>query len=719
MSNEEDYALNEIDPEELNDLELKRLQSLEEAGIDELGILDQAKKSINNWNSHFNENIVRGKDDVNFCIRDQWSAIERSEFNRTFKPAMTFNKIYPEVKKIIGEQRKNKPDLMVRSLTGKATQEEIDLRSNLVRTISYQSQNDLVYQCAAKSALMLGYGAFQIGVDYESSKSFRQIIKFHEITDPTLCAWDPSALKPHKGDGEWCSRSHMMSKEEFNAKYPYVINPVSYSDASINLDIKWETIDTIMVCDYYVKEHYAVQIYQLSDEQILTEDEWKSKQKEINKLKKMAAESQVVGKIILNEIPTVVAKRLTDDYRIMHYRLIHNQIIDFAEWPSKYLPVIFVDGDSYYIEGRQYTKSFVHEARDAQKFINYVGSEIAAEIKNRRREQWLGTPDNIIGNEQIWRNPEVQMGILMAKPDPITKMMPTKMQPWDLSPSLMANMQRGAQDLKEIMGVSESQELMGRDISGTARRERKLESAMSTYVYDSNLHQAIEQGGRVVLDLLPYIVGKDERSMVVSQPNGESKPVTLNKRNQDGSVENEIKSGEYDVEIDAGPSFAVQKELALEMFQQTIATNPQVFPLIADLWAKNMDLQYMPQIVERFKTLVPPQILAKENGEPPPPPQPNPQMQMMQAEMQERQAKIQNEMKKIEVSQQKLALEEEKLKLDHMKMLLEAQEVKERTQQDEKDHLLDLQKIELDHRTKLTGHSIDLYKHLNPHRKDG
>ena len=33
-------------------------------------------------------------------------------------------------------------------------------------------------------------------------------------------------------------------------------------------------------------------------------------------------------------------------------------------------------------------KSFIHEARDAQKFINYVGSEVAAEIKNRRREQW-------------------------------------------------------------------------------------------------------------------------------------------------------------------------------------------------------------------------------------------------------------------------------------------------------------------------------------------
>ena len=123
------------------------------------------------------------------------------------------------------------------------------------------------------------------------------------------------------------------------------------------------------------------------------------------------------------------------------------------------------------------------------------------------------------------------MGILMAKPDPKTGQLPTKMQPWDLSPALMANMQRGGQDLREILGTSEQQELQGRDISGTARRERKLEGAMSSYIFDSNLHQSIEQGGRIVLDLLPAIVGDEERHMVVSQMNGHSNlSVVLNKR---------------------------------------------------------------------------------------------------------------------------------------------------------------------------------------------
>ena len=135
---------------------------------------------------------------------------------------------------------------------------------------------------------------------------------------------------------------------------------------------------------------------------------------------------------------------------------------------------------------------------------------------------------------------------------------------------------------------------------------------MSAYVYFDNLNQAIEQGGRVVLDLLPYIVGQDERHMIVSKPDGRTESIILNQMQKDGTKQNEIEPGDYDIEIDTGPSFAVQKDIALEFMQNTLQAFPQSFPLIADLWAKNLDVQFMPQMAERFKSLVPPQILAKE-----------------------------------------------------------------------------------------------------------
>jgi Phage P22-like portal protein len=736
MEREVEDVNNGLDPDEVNEMEERRIQMLNDAGINENDVLDKANKNFHEWDGYFNENIVRGKDDVNFVVRDQWTAVERSEFSRLFKPAMTFNKLYDPIKKVVGEERKNKPDLLVRSLTGKATQEQINLRSDLVRTISYKSQNDLVYQTAFKSALMMGFGAFQIMLDYESPKSFNQVIRYDLISDPTRTAFDPTALMPHKGDGNFCGRFYVFTRDEFFATYPYVTNPVSYIDPYMLLDFQWTTRDTITVADYFVKEWFPLIIYQLSNGQVVDEHGWEQLQKDF-KLQKEIVKGAEVERIIDNEMPHIINKRQTQDYKVMHYRMIRNQIIDFSEWPSKHLPIIFVDGDSYYIEGRQYTKSFIHEARDAQKCVNYFGSEIAAEVKNRRREQWLGTPDNISGYEQDWRNPELQMGILRAKPDPKTGQMPIKQQPWDISPAIMQNFQRSSQDIREILGYSETEELQGRDISGTARRERKLEGSMSAYVFFDNMNQAIEQGGRIVNDLLPYIIGENERNMVVRRKDGKSENVTINEKSKDGTIKNSIGIGDFDVEIDTGPSFAVQKEIALEFLQMTLAANPQVFPLVADLWAKNLDVQFMPQMAERLKSIVPPQIIAKEEGKQLPPQPPSPQDQMVQMEMQAKQADIQNKMQKLELESQKLELQKQQNEIDKLDLMLRAKKAQDDNQLNVYDHQLDLaqtrithdkdmrkqmfdeRKSQRDHHAKMSSIYADLHKHYNPQKNSG
>jgi len=706
---------------ELGKMEDRRIQRLNDAGIEEHEVLTRASKNLNTWTSYFGENITRGKDDANFVLRDQWTAVERSEFSRLFKPAMTFNMLYDAIKKVVGEQRRNKPDLIVRSLNGKCDQEQLDLRGDLIRTICYQSQNDLVYQTAFKSALTFGYGAFQVVLDYENPKSFNQIVKYDLIPDATRCAWDPTSIKPHKGDGNYCARSFTMTRDEFFATYPYITNPVSFVDPYMLLDFQWQTRDTICIEDQYVKEWFPQNILQLSNGMTVSEDEWNDAQK-IYKQQQAIVQGSIVAQIIQDGIPHVISKRQTQDYKIMHYRMIRDCIIDFSEWPSKQLPIPFVDGDSYYIEGRQYTKSFIREARDAQKCINYFNSEIAAEIKNRRREQWIGTPDNTKGQEQIWRNPEVQIGMLYASPDPKTGQMPQKLPGWDISQGIMTNAQKSVQDLKQILGFSEQEELMGRDVSGKARRERKLEAGMSSYVYFSNLNQAIEQSGRIVNDLLPHIVGEYERHMMVSKPDGKTSSVIFNHIQKDGSVKNKLDEGDYDVEIDTGPSFAVQKEVALEFLQQTIAASPQSFPLIADLWAKNLDVQFMPQMVERLKTLVPPNIIAKENGEPPPPPQPNPQQMMMQHQMQMqaqdmqiKQGELAQKAQQLKMDAQQHQMDQVRLQNDTYELLAKIQNDKDKTAVQKQKLSADLLKIIADHHSDNKDRNVDLHKHALDH----
>jgi hypothetical protein len=323
----------------------------------------------------------------------------------------------------------------------------------------------------------------------------------------------------------------------------------------------------------------------------------------------------------------------------------------------------------------------------------------------------------------------LQMGVLRAKPDPKTGQMPQKMPPWELAQGLVVNFQRASQDLREILGFSENEALQGKDISGTARRERRLEGSMSAYVYFDNLNQAIEQGGRIVNDLLPYIVGDDPRHMVISKADGKTKSIIINEVQKDGAIRNELEQGEFDVEIDTGPSFAVQKDIALEFLSMTLQAFPQSFPLIADLWAKNLDVQFMPQMAERLKTLVPPEILAKEDGTEPPPQKPNPQDMMMQMEMQEKQANIQMQQAALQIKQEELKLKQEKNQLDQAELMLKAQKIQSDNQLNVYDHQanieksrithgLDHKKAEYDYTAKIASILADVHKHQNPQQKE-
>lgn len=696
-------------PKPDNNVSKDMQKAFERDGIDPDEVLEKAHSSIGEWTGYFSLNLKEGRDDAEFIYRDMWGQRDRQSQSLMLKPSMSFNKLRPTVRKIVAEQRQNKPDLIVRSLNGRATEQEIDLRADMVRSISYQSQCDLVYQSAFNSALTRGFGAFQVCVDYENSKSFKQVIRYDLVQDVSTVAFDPSAVEPHKGDGDFCARLYMMSAKAFAAKYPLVENPNSFANPTIQQSMAWskggEQDKPLVICDYYDKQYEPFKILLLSNGVAVDEQEWEELQKELEIKKQLASESSVLRELIEQDIPTVVGERMSERYKIFHYRLLNDTVLQYAEWPSKYLPLIFVDGDSQYIDGQQYTNSFVHDARDAQRFYNYVYSEIAAEVKNRRKEQWLATPDNVAGFEQMWKNPEVQRGALIAKPDPKTGQMPAKLPPWELSQSLLALCQQSTQDMREIMGFAETELSGSRDISGKAKMQRRLDAAQSTYVYHDNLNQAIAQGGRIVLDLLPVVYGGDERGFVLSKADGSSQPTVLNQKAKNGKIINALERGDYDIEIDTGPSFAVQKEAALELFMGLVQSNPGIFPMVADLIAKNLDVQFRPQIEERFKNFVPPEIIAKEEGKPLPPPKPNPEEQMAKMQLQLMQQELKDKEQALQINKQNHERQAEidllKQQIEKAKLYLEATKIEADKANNITKHGLEKQKVHVDYLDKM------------------
>lgn len=615
-------------------------------------LLQEISENITSWYSNYSVNLQQFRRDKDFLFLEQWDASDRSEFKRVQKPMLTFNKVYDFFKKVVGEQRQNTPNLEVRCLDGDSSQEAITLRSDIVRQIAYGSKSDIVYQTAFENALAGGFGAIRVVVDYESPKSFNQHIFLRRIENPERIFFDPNAKDTTKHDGGFCGYYDIMNRKEFKQEYPDIRHPESFPAQSEIKEFNWGTQDTITVVEYYKKEWFSFSLYKLSNGKTVTDKEYRKIKQQYEEMAALEDISGVQEPIIL---PEIISTRKSRDYKIMCYKAIYGEIIEKYEWTSKHFPLIFCPGDVHIVEGEERTISFVRFVKDAQRFLNYCGSEIAQAIKNSRREQFLVTPDNISGQglADMWRNPALQQGALVAKPDPLTKQMPIKLPPSEIPQTLLAQYQRAEQDIQSVLGFYEANRgAAGQELSGVALRERQRTGNMAVAVFFDNLDRAIEQTGRVILSLLPGIYDT-ERKLSMQSPDGKNRDVIINRQIAGDKSENDVKKGEYDVIIKAGPSFAVQKEEALRMLIEMAKINPQVFPLVADLIAENIDIENGPQLVERFKTLVPQNIVAKEAGQPPPPPQPNPQMMMMQQEMQLKQAEL-------KLKQQEQQIESEK-----------------------------------------------------------
>lgn len=687
-------------------------------------ILDRIYKNVNRYFRFNQHNINRCRIDRRFLFYDQWTLFERQAFQTLNKPIFTYNKLYDYYRKLIGEQRFNTSNLEVSSLNGIGTQEDITLRADIIRGIEYRSKADIAYQNAFANAVSGGMGFIRVRTDYMSPKSFKQEIYIEAEKYSDRVGWDPNALTPTKTDGNFMFRYDTMSRDDFEEKYPEIPYPQSFPASYNTQYFNWGDTKGITICEFYEKQWYNFTLYQLSNGEEITKKEYNKRKRALeNPIEEqheasqgiasgreayaaeeaqqqmsnmppqagapspMGAQSQppmppgmppsqvppmpkpptppplMAG---VDVMPTIVSKRRSRDYKIICYKAIAGHIIETYEWPSKHFPFAAVMGDEVVIEGQTIVTSLVTYAKDPQRFLNFLASDTAQAAKNNCREQFLATPSNVEGFEQFWKNPANQAGMLPYNPDDRTQQPPIRLPVPELPQTLLLNMQQADRDLRSIIGYPQEMN-DGRafgQISGKAIREQERIGNSSNLVFFDNLKIAQEQIGRVILDMLPKVYDT-ERVISVQGVDGKSKQITVNKKIA-GGMSNDLSKGEFDVTITAGANYAAQKEEALQVLMQLIQAIPNSGNLVADIIAKNVDIEDNIELVNRFKTLVPPDVLAQAEGKPaPPPPPPSPAQQMQQMQQQLEQAKLQVEAGKVQAMQQKAQTDQQ---LNQVKM---------------------------------------------------
>ena len=634
----------------------------------EEAIVKEAKEAADSWFNYFKENNVRFNEQMKFWLtpQEQWSPNERSQMTAYNKIPLVCPKIYGIGRRIIGEQRQATPDLQVRSITEKASSEEMALLEDMVRTISCHSNAKVAYQTIFNHLLYGGYGVGKVVSEYEKPNGFEQCLRIKVHNEPTTAFFDPAAKEVSKCDGLFSGEYLGMSRKGFEKEFGEIDVP-EYETLPLsgyNISSK----DQVCIIIYQRKEFFKKKLVQLASGEVMELKQYEEALNAYIDESLMMTPGVKVEQIAIPEQLKVVKKRTSSDFKIRTYKIAGTKVLEHSTWPSKYFSYVFVDGDSHYVDGRQITRTFFQDAKDLQVFGNYLFTQIAHLVKAQRNELWLASPANVSGFEDIWNNPDLTQSVLLANPDQNRgNVMPTQVAPPQISPSLVQQYEKLMMDINTTLGIYDAYEgNSGRETSGVAIDNRVKQGNIATFITFSNLNRGIGQIGSIVLDAIPKVYDTT-REMSLKTRDGSTRNVTLNNP-QDGMIKNDTSGEDYYIEIDAGASFEGQRIESLMALKDLLQLSPQISNLVADLYAENLSLPNNQVLVKRLRAgFVPPEIVAAGNGEELPPKEPSPpppELELMKGELQLREQRNQNDAQN---NQDKIAIEQEKVELEKQK----------------------------------------------------
>lgn len=636
---------------------------------EENSVLNESVQKVNDWYSYFNEHIERARNFLTFLYVDQWDMTIRQAREQVNKPTMEFNKLTSIIRGILGEFRNNSPALTVRGVGKDVKQDAIDLREGLIRHIHYESDADIAYQVAGRHGLECGWGAARVVAEYDGPKTMKQVLRVKAIMDFQSAFWDPTATEANKSDGDYCGVYTMYSMDRYKKQYGKICpNPESVSGLSGNYYIRWNTRDTVLIAEMYFKEFYDKKLVQLSD----GKEMWADEAKEVMDMQEQYMSSNpdhdMMGFVPL----TIENTRDVRDYKIKHIKFVQNKILEETDYPGRLLPIVYFEGDSTVIDGEQIPIPYIQDAIDTQKLINYIGSEIAYGILRSRKETIMGTSDMFEGHEDDWLNPDRVQGWLEYNHDKNAGK-PEFVTPPVFNPTFITAYQNSTQDLMQILGrFEESRGQESNAISGVAINARQRAENKPVNLYDDNNQRGIKQIGKVLLDMMPHIYDTEREVMVMGADN-KSSAVDINKQNGfrmlpngdvEPNIENDMTKGRFDIEIRVDGSYDAQMAQAMDTLIRLATINPAIANLIPDLLAENSGLENTQQLVERLRTLVPADIIAKEDGKqlpPPQPPQPDPMIAIQEGRNKIDSDKNQVAMMQLQSKSRDQAIEEQKL----------------------------------------------------------
>jgi hypothetical protein len=541
--------------------------------------------------------------DLEFRAGDQWEPSIRAQREAKFRPCLTLNVLPAREKQILNDLRQNRPAIKVHPVDDKGDQETAEVFQGLIRHIEYDSNADVAYDTAVASAVRGGFGYYRIVTEYENPFSPNQVLKVKRVRNPFTVYVDPNCQEPDYSDAKFYFVFEDLTKDEYRSQYPDsdlagIDDWTSIGDTPPD----WLAKDSVRIAEYWYIEETPETLVTLRDGS-------------------SAIKSSLPEGFSETEI---VAQRETRVPVVRFCKHNAQEVLERVEWRGRWIPIIPVLGDELDVDGERSLEGLVRHVKDAVKMGNMMASAQVETIGMVPRSPWLVAEGQIAGYEDLWNQANREnLAYLPYKP---TDLMGQPVQPPQRlisEPAVQAITQARLQfndDLKAITGMYDAQ--LGQrsnETSGRGILARQQQGQLGNFHYSDNLTRAQRHEGRILVDLIPKIYDTPRVLRIIGE-DGEQKTTLVNGHmlGQDDprlqGVKNiyDLSAGTYDVTVASGPSFQTRRLEAVASQLEVIRSVPQLFPLVGDLIAKNMDWPGADEWAKRLKKSLPPGLADEE-----------------------------------------------------------------------------------------------------------
>lgn len=555
------------------------------------------------------------EDDFRFArLGEQWPDKVKATREANGRPCLTVNRMPSFLRQVINQARQGKPGIRVSPVDNGADKATANVIEGIIRHIERASNSEIAYDTAIDHAATGGFGFFQVTIEYAHPMSFDLEARIRRIANSRSVYWDASSTEFDASDWDYAFVHTLYSEAQFRAEFGDDAQAVSFAD-NADARISRSGADDIVLTEWWSREPDPYTLVQLSNGQSWREEDLPKLAKSILQAGGFdpdeGSDDEAVRAVLAGSGLEVVRTRKETGHKVIKRLMSGDGELDSTVWPGRTIPICPVWGDEVIVDQERHLLSMIRDAKDPQTMLNYWRSTTTEVVAMAPKAPWTLDENTLPSSPQElakWGTAHINNHPYLLY-NGMNGNAPRREAPASIPTGAMQEAQMSIDDMKSITGVYDaSLGARSNETSGRAIFARQQESDVTNFHFIDNLNRGIQYCGKVLLDIIPAlysqrdavrILGEDGKEDLVRLSQGLD-GMTGEPPAEDGPPLYNIGTGTYDVFIEAGPSYASQREEARYTLTEIMGRVPGAAPLIGDIFARNLDFQGADELEERL-----------------------------------------------------------------------------------------------------------------------